>query len=24
VQEAVEWLCTRMAFNKESRPPVMR
>jgi ADP-ribosylation factor related protein 1 len=24
VQEAVEWLCTRMAFNKESHPPVMR
>ncbi|USP80349.1 hypothetical protein yc1106_07623 [Curvularia clavata] len=24
VQEAVEWLCSRMAFNKEARPPVMR
>jgi ADP-ribosylation factor related protein 1 len=24
VNEAVEWLCSRMAFNKESRPPVMR
>ncbi|KAF2203474.1 ARF/SAR superfamily [Delitschia confertaspora ATCC 74209] len=24
VQEAVEWLCSRVAWNKESRPPVMR
>lgn len=24
VQEAVEWLCSRMMGNKESRPPVMR
>jgi ADP-ribosylation factor related protein 1 len=24
VTEAVEWLCSRMSFNKESRPPVMR
>lgn len=24
VQEAVEWLVTRMMGNKESRPPVMR
>lgn len=24
VNEAVEWLCSRMKFNKESRPPVMR
>jgi ADP-ribosylation factor related protein 1 len=24
VQEAVEWLCSRMAFNKEARPPLMR
>jgi ADP-ribosylation factor related protein 1 len=24
VREAVEWLCSRMEFNKESRPPVMR
>jgi ADP-ribosylation factor related protein 1 len=24
VGEAVEWLCSRMAFNKEARPPVMR
>ena len=24
VQEAVEWLCSRVKWNKESRPPVMR
>lgn len=24
VTEAVEWLCSRMQGNKESRPPVMR
>jgi ADP-ribosylation factor related protein 1 len=24
VTEAVEWLCSRMSLNKESRPPVMR
>ncbi|KAF1998416.1 ARF/SAR superfamily [Amniculicola lignicola CBS 123094] len=24
VQEAIEWLCTRVSWNKESRPPVMR
>jgi ADP-ribosylation factor related protein 1 len=24
VQEAVEWLCSRMEFNRESRAPVMR
>ncbi|KAH7066869.1 ADP-ribosylation factor 6 [Paraphoma chrysanthemicola] len=24
VGEAVEWLCSRMRFNKEARPPVMR
>ncbi|ORY16468.1 P-loop containing nucleoside triphosphate hydrolase protein [Clohesyomyces aquaticus] len=24
VQEAVEWLCSRVSWNKESRPPVMR
>ena len=24
VTEAVEWLCSRMMGNKESRPPVMR
>jgi ADP-ribosylation factor related protein 1 len=24
VQEAVEWLCSRVKWNKEARPPVMR
>jgi len=24
VREAVEWICTRVKWNKESRPPVMR
>jgi ADP-ribosylation factor related protein 1 len=24
VQEAVEWICSRVKWNKESRPPVMR
>ncbi|KAF2466426.1 ARF/SAR superfamily [Lindgomyces ingoldianus] len=24
VQEAVEWLCSRVKWNKESRPPLMR
>lgn len=24
VKEAVEWICTRVAWNKEGRPPVMR
>lgn len=24
VQEAVEWLCSRVKWNKESRPPAMR
>ncbi|KAF2797166.1 ARF/SAR superfamily [Melanomma pulvis-pyrius CBS 109.77] len=24
VQEAVEWLCSRVRWNKENRPPVMR
>jgi len=24
VEEAVEWLCSRVKWNKESRPPVMR
>jgi ADP-ribosylation factor related protein 1 len=24
VQEAVEWLCSRVRWNKEARPPVMR
>lgn len=24
VREAVEWLCSRVKWNKESRPPVMR
>ncbi|KAF2183771.1 ARF/SAR superfamily [Zopfia rhizophila CBS 207.26] len=24
VQEAVEWLCSRVSWNKEARPPVMR
>ncbi|KAF2092468.1 ARF/SAR superfamily [Rhizodiscina lignyota] len=24
VQEAVDWLCSRVRWNKESRPPVMR
>jgi ADP-ribosylation factor related protein 1 len=24
VQEAVEWLCSRVRWNKEMRPPVMR
>lgn len=24
VKEAVEWLCSRVQWNKESRPPVMR
>ena len=24
VKEAVEWVCTRVAWNKEGRPPVMR
>jgi ADP-ribosylation factor related protein 1 len=24
VQEAVEWLCSRVSWNKEHRPPVMR
>jgi ADP-ribosylation factor related protein 1 len=24
VQEAVEWLCSRVQWNKEARPPVMR
>jgi len=24
VKEAVEWLCSRVKWNKESRPPVMR
>lgn len=24
VQEAVEWLCTRVKWNREVRPPVMR
>ncbi len=24
VREAVEWLCSRVKLNKESRPPVMR
>jgi ADP-ribosylation factor related protein 1 len=24
VKEAVEWICSRVKWNKESRPPVMR
>ena len=24
VEEAVEWICSRVKWNKESRPPVMR
>ena len=24
VQEAVEWLCSRVKWNKEARPPIMR
>jgi len=24
VKEAVEWICSRVRWNKEQRPPVMR